>query len=312
MGFLSFSQQYRVRNLPVRSGVLELGNAMRWFGAPARKLIIIWSLGILAAAICFGALESTGSVDRPGLSLGGAFVGFIVTVVVLDRIWREERPKLDAEADDVDSDFLSEEVVKVFDFRRVSTSGTQTVDFSDYYRIKKHGDADEITFHYATTGELEPAVSLTHPQSYEWKEIDVTHTGGDHHVLVHEHTMTINLQDVAPGQVVPIITQLAYKNAFTNPDNEWLETHIDRPTGRLGILLILPSSWNFKSAEAQVEVGRSAWKSLHPPPAIFQQGTILYWSIDRPVISAKYQVKWRWNRNAPRRRGPRSPTDHRQ
>jgi hypothetical protein len=264
-------------------------NDMRGPTMQERRNTLIVLLGLTAAAVCFGLLESSGEIHEPRLSLGGSFVGFIVTVLVLHRIWPNERAT--TEPKETDSDFLYDEVVKVLDFRGASSGG---VILSDYYRVRRSGATDTISLHYATTGRIEDPVSITHPESAEWRETSVDHTGGDEHTLRHQYVFEVGLGELARGQATPVICQVTYRNAFLNTKEEWLETHVDVPTGRLGMIIIASSERRVQDAIAEVRIGRSPWRTVPLDPAVLQKGTMIYWSVDRPIRSAKYQVKWRW------------------
>lgn len=255
-----------------------------------RRNTLIVLLGLAAAAVCFGLLESSGQIQEPRLRLGGSFVGFIVTVLVLHRIWPTERTA--SEAKEPDSDYVYDEVVKVLDFRGTGVAGVM---LTDYYRVRRYGAADSVIFHYATTGRIEDPVCITHPESAHWRETAVDHTGGNEHILRHQYRFEVSLGELAQGQVAPIICQVTYRNAFLNTDEEWLETHVDVPTGRLGMIVLTPPERRVHGAEAEVRIGRSSWISVAQDPAILQKGTMIYWSIDDPIRSARYQLKWRWH-----------------
>jgi hypothetical protein len=135
---------------------------------------------------------------------------------------------------------------------------------------------------------------VTHPESSAWREVSVTHTGGDGQVLKHEYELEVDLGELARGQVTPVISQLVYRGAFQGREGEWLETHVDHPTGRLGMIVIASDTNRIRSADAQMQLGRARWTTLQAEPAVLQRGTIVYWSIDRPVRGARYQIKWAW------------------
>jgi hypothetical protein len=264
--------------------------------APAQRVTILCALGLVVAGVCFGLLQSSGEVKQPALSLGGAFVGFLITVTTLNRFWQQEESQVEADAKRSDSDFLYEQIVKLLDFRSANvTPGTQTVMLNDYYRIRRLGKASVVAFHYATTGRIEPeGQSVTHPETAAWSEGKVTHLGGDGKKLKHEYTMKIDLREVAENQAVPVVSQIAYRDAFTGAKSEWLETHIEYPTARLGMLIIFPADRRCLTAVAEVQIGRNDWRLLPEHPLIFQQDTVIYWSIDNPTLSARYMVKWDW------------------
>lgn len=269
------------------------------FSRPERKIILLVLLSLMTAAVCFGGLESSGLVEEPAVTIGGAFVGFLMTFLAVNRAWRDDSLRLDTDERNDGSDFACDEVLKLWDFRNLSgkRDGNVAV-LDDYCQIKKLGDVQDVRFHYATSGDILEPTCLTHPETSHWDKFpEPSHSGGNHHKLCNEYRLTVDLGELADGQSVPLITQLRYQNAFDPTSSEqWLETHIDRPTGRLGVMIVLPESMRCGRASAEEQVGRSEWAVLPQKPAVLQNGTVIYWSFDNPKLSARYQIKWTWTK----------------
>jgi hypothetical protein len=262
---------------------------------PERKVTLLAVLGLAAAGVCFGLLQSSGQVTQPTVSLGGAFVGFVVTVVVLNKVWGDETPRADQEAQRVDSDFIYDEVVKVFDFRGSDGAGPQKVTVDEHYRIQKRSESgDFLVLHYATTGHIDAARSVTHPESYDWQEKSVEGLGGEGHQLQHCYEVKLDLRQVAVNQTVRFSSQIIYLDGFTGADGDWLETIIDYPTRRLTWVVVFPDGKKCRSAVAKERVGRGDWRELRQAPELLHDGSVLYWAIDSPVLSTRYEVAWKW------------------
>ncbi|MDT0187845.1 hypothetical protein Q9S36_47435 [Microbacterium sp. ARD31] len=259
------------------------------------KVLLIWVLALLAAVVCFGLLESSGVIDNGVVQLGGAFAGFIATLYVLNRVWGED--DLEARATSIGSPFLYDEVVKALDLRNGPPDAPdQLVPLTDYYRVKKLGQKSELTMHYATTSEMSWHGSSTHPAA-KWEERpQVSHTGIDGQVLRNEYLVTVNLGELARGEATPVINNVTYLNAFKGVDSEWLETHMEKPTGRLTMLILAPSDWEFVSATGHKRIERDDPELSDQQPAVISDGSVVYWSVHEPQQSVRYGLRWTWRR----------------
>lgn len=260
----------------------------------AGRVVVIWLLSLLAAVVCFGFLHSSGVVDNGVVQVGGAFAGFLVTVLTLDRVWGPDA--LQAEAQRAGSDFTYEEVLKALDLRRASpTADEQLAPLTDYYRVRRLGAARELHLHYATTADgITWQGSATHPTSATWRPVSVSHVGPDRQQLRHEYEVDLSLGDLAPGQVTPVITNVVYRNAFRRSDGEWFETHLEQPTGRLTMIMLAPDDMRVTAATAGLSVGLGQLRTTPEEPAVLQDGSVVYWATDDPVLGARYALRWTW------------------
>lgn len=268
---------------------------MNFIQSKPGKVLLIWLLALMAAVVCFGILESSGVIDNGVVQLGGAFAGFIATLYVLNRVWGED--DLEARATSVGSPFLYEEVVKALDLRDAPPDAPeQVVSLTDYYRVKKLGHKSELTMHYATTSEMRWQGSSTHPAARWDERPQVSHTGIDGQVLRKEYSVTVHLGELARGEATPVINNVTYLNAFKDVESEWLETHMEKPTGRLTMLILAPSGWEFVSANGQRRIERDEPENSEQQPAIISEGSVVYWSVHEPQQSVRYGLNWTWRR----------------
>ncbi len=266
------------------------------------KVMLICLLSLLAAVVCFGLLESSGVVDNGAVQLGGAFAGFIVTLYVLNRVWGQE-DDLEQRAVSAGSAFVYEEVVKALDLRQASPSNDeQLAPLTDYYRVKRLGESSELQMHYATTSDgIDWQGSATHPASAQWdlvgtsEQQTVSHSGFRGQVLKREYLMSLNLGEIAKGESTSIINNILYKNAFKGQDSEWLETHLEKPTGRLTMIILAPEDMQIVSALGGRKVERDPFEPISEKPAVLREGSVIYWSISQPQQSVRYALQWNWS-----------------
>jgi hypothetical protein len=102
--------------------------------------------------------------------------------------------------------------------------------------------------------------------------------------------------ELAGGQSQPIIFNLTYRNAFKNSEKEWLETHLEHPTGRLTMIILAPDDMQFTVATGMKSVARGDASPTATQPSIFQDGSVLYWSIENPsALGDRYALSWTWS-----------------
>jgi len=259
-----------------------------------RKIATLVVSGLLAAIICFGLLESSGDIDNPGYKFGGAFAGFLITLVALNRFWGPD--SFEDQVARSGTDIAYEEIVKVLDLRQAPPGvKVQQVRLCDYRRVAKAKRERALRLHYATTGdEIAFEGSATHPLTADWHTGPVTHLGPDGEQLKRQYDLTIPLADVAAGEIVPIAIEVTYVNAFKGAEREWLETHIDEPTHRLIMIVLMPNTMAATKAEILIrKEGRKEPPRL-PDPRVMLDGSLIYWSIDKPLPEARYALSWRW------------------
>jgi hypothetical protein len=258
------------------------------------KILFMTTLSLIVAVILFGAMDSSGVVDSGGVKLGGAFAGFIVTLAWLNRIWGPD--DLMQQAEKAGTQIVYEEVLKTLDLRRAPPSADeQRARLNDYYRVIRTGGNRDFHMHYGTTGkEIVFDGSATHPSTSSWTPQPVDHETPHGEKLKKQYDLEVALTDVATGQPVPVSAQVTYVNGFKKPDGEWLETHVDEPTGRLSMLVLMPDNMQAVRAEPRVvKEGRNKPPNI-PEPIIMHDGSVVYWSVDAPVQEARYALYWRW------------------
>jgi hypothetical protein len=261
------------------------------------KTGVITLLSLTAAVVCFGLLSSSGVIENGVVKLGGAFAGFIVTVFALNKVWGTDE-RLDAQAEKENKPFVFEEVVKALDLRKASPyNHDQFAPLTDYYLARRVIEQHELEMKYATTSDgINWEGSSTHPASARWLPLKhPSHTGAEGQVLKHEYQVKLDLGELAIGESTPIINNIVYLNAFKNTDKEWLETHIDKPTGRLTMFVLAPEDMQITSASGGKSIGRDELEPI-TEPAVMQKGSLLYWSIEGPLLGARYAISWTWSR----------------
>jgi hypothetical protein len=260
------------------------------------KTTLIWLLSLLAAVVCFGFLRSSGVVDNGVVQLGGAFAGFVVSLFALNKIWGKE-DSLEVQAVRAGSEFTYEEVVKALDLRRASpTSALQKASLTDYYRVRRLGNAEILHMHYSTTSDgIEFKGSATHP-SAKWKPGVDVHGGPDGELLKRAYDLDIDLGELAKGETIPVINNLVYQNAFKHLDREWFETHVEHPTGHLSMIMLCADDMRITDASGGRSIGRDPVDPTPVQPTVIQDGSVIYWSIEGPLVGARYALSWTWSR----------------
>lgn len=270
---------------------------MRGLQSKPAKTAIIAILSLIAAVVCFGLLRSSGVVNNGYVELGGAFVGFVVSVVLLNRVWGKEETTED-EAGRVGADFLFEEVVKILDLRKARLQDeTQLAPLTDYYRVRRLGTASTVESQYGATTAVSFVESPTHPSAkWRWKKPD--HPGPRGEELKEQFTLTVDLEELGKGEVTPIVHNLMYTNAFKSPDGEWLETHLEYPTRHLTMVVLAPDGMRITGATGGQSLARGRVNPTPEQPTIIQDRSVIYWSIEGPVVSTRYALSWEWAERA--------------
>jgi hypothetical protein len=259
-----------------------------------RKIATLVVSGLLAAIICFGLLESSGAIENAGYKFGGAFAGFLITLVLLNRFWGPD--SFEDQVAKSGAEIAFEEIVKVLDLRRAPPGmNAQRVRLCDYRRVAKAKKERDLHLHYATTGDgIAFEGSATHPLTADWRTGQITHHGPDGEQLKRQYDLNIPLADVATGEVVPIAIEVTYVDAFKGAEREWLETHIDEPTHRLIMIVLMPDTMAATKAEIMIrKEGRKEPPRL-PEPRVMLNGSVVYWSIDKPLPETRYALSWHW------------------
>lgn len=258
------------------------------------RAVTISLISLFAATICFGLLGATGAFENETLKLGGSFVGFIVTLYSLNRIWKVDG--LDEDAKRTASPAVITEVLKLLDFRdSPSDAPGARCKLSDYYEVKKTATHEKLRFHYATTGRIKFLGSPTHPGSADWSKSAHVHSGANDENFPEQYNLHIDLSSVAPGERVPVINQIEYLDAFTGSDGDAFETHLDYPTGRLTMILLMPPGMRCTQAVGVRQIGLGEHVPLSDSkPIVVGDGSAAYWTVCDPIQGAKYAIKWQW------------------
>jgi hypothetical protein len=113
-------------------------------------------------------------------------------------------------------------------------------------------------------------------------------------VLTPEYTLDVNLGELAKGEVTPIINSVVYVNAFKNSEKEWLETHLEHPTGRLTMIVLAPDDMRIIDATGAKSIARGPTDATATQHTVIQDGSVIYWSIESPLLGARYALSWTW------------------
>ncbi len=259
-----------------------------------RKIATIVLAGLLSAIVCFGLLQSTGAIENPGYTFGGAFAGFVITLILLNRFWGPDL--FEDQVERSGAEIVFEEIVKVLDLRYAPPGlNPQRARLCDSRRVMKTTREGDFHLHYGTTGDgITFEGSATHPLTADWKPAAVTHPGPDGQQLKRQYDLTIPLADVATGEVVPIAIEATYINAFQGVEQEWLETHIDEPTRRLEMIVLMPESMVVTRAAIMIRKEGRREPPRFPEPRVMLNGSMIYWNIDQPLPETRYALNWHW------------------
>jgi hypothetical protein len=187
-----------------------------------------------------------------------------------------------------------DEQLKLLDLRGAPpTDQPQRAPLSDYYRVRRTAENAHLTLNYATSGSVKFIGSTTHPQLATWTPQPGEHESVSGTNFPKKYELDVDLSGAREGDSVDVVTQVEYSDAFTKPE-ETLETHLDYPTGRLTMMVLMPDSVRCTAATGFAKAGRGRPKPRSPGPVVMRDGSIVYWSIDRPEHMAGYLVRWEW------------------
>ncbi len=269
-----------------------------------RKVIIVGTLSLIAAIVSYGLLKSTGTFENQAWSLGGAIVGFLASVYVLNMVYGKRAAGI-PEQEIKGSDFLSEETVKILDLReRIQVSPEEKltqpksrVVLIDQHQLRKLSDVKEIDFHCATTGYGIEGECLSFPGDYEWKDHTncSCHPGQDAH-LRKQYEIRINISKIQKNATFEVRNMLTFINAYQGEDKEWFHTHADFPTRSITIIVLFSKDKPCKKIKSLVQYSsRKPFKELnHASLTRARNGEVVYFNIKEPVKGAAYQLEWEW------------------
>ena len=280
------------------------------FQIKERKTIIIAILSLLVAVMTFGVLGSTGTFKNSVYDLGGSIVGFIVTAVLLNKIYGTDAGEIPAH-ELKGRPFSSEETVKILDMRiqkPVPQTGPEKaprnrVVLIDHYKLRKLGNEADVVFKYATLGYGMDGSCISHYLNQKWVETtaDSVVLGDDKH-LKKRYEIRLNVRDVAKGEIVYVHNAVTYLSAFDGKEKEWFHTHVNFPTKSISIILLFPEEVRCKSIKGFEEIGKSERHEVLDKekgiPIIVDEGKLVYWRIPNPLFGAEYQLEWEWQNTA--------------
>jgi hypothetical protein len=270
----------------------------RWGDTPERAVVLIGVLALIVAVVCFGLLQSTGTYSNAGWSLGGSIVGFAASAWVLYRIYKGTTSEGPISKSELKlADFWHPEIAKVWDFRSdvKDALGRGIASLTDYYRVTKESDEDTIVFHYATSGELRTAESLSHPMAEKKEKLQPEAAPAGEAHFTQEIEIRVNLATLEKEGTTRVVNAIEYVGAFEGASHEWMETHIDRPTAHLTFVLLFSEARPCRGATGEMEIGREEPRRVQDSrPEVMHGGRVVYWSLEKPLTSAKYRLRWDW------------------
>jgi hypothetical protein len=126
--------------------------------------------------------------------------------------------------------------------------------------------------------------------------VKISHIGPDQQTFKKEYELVTGLGDLALGQETVVLHRLQYRNAFKGKDREWLETHLENPTGRLTMIILMPNDLMATSATGLSSIARSEPRRTPVQPVVLHQGSLVYWAIGGPQLGARYALEWKWSK----------------
>ncbi|MET7934479.1 hypothetical protein [Streptomyces sp. NPDC005322] len=215
--------------------------------------------------------------------------------------WRRRRlPDYDSPLrfGDIDEarSFSVQDLVKVVNLQNSPSLDPQNPGsalLSDAYLVQRESEGGTgLVSIYSTRGQLS-ASSASHPHQYESGDYDSTH-------MVTNQAVGVPLSGLAQGVPSPVINRVAFIGAYDGVTDEFFETHIERPTKSLTIILIFTQRYRCTEAFGSVQTGaRSRVEPARVKPMILDDGRIVYWHVtpvktDWLPIHARYRVRWKW------------------
>lgn len=263
-----------------------------WLSQAGRRTVAISAISLTAAIVCFGFFEATGIYNSGPVQLGGAFAGFLLTLITLSRVWS---PEVTVQQPESPPTPPIQEVLKLLDLRD-SPKGTRGSigKLSDFYDVTRTSKFLKLECHYSTSGSVKFLRSPTHPHSAHPVPTRVTHTGTDGRTFKEALEIEIDLTNVALGERVPVLSDLEYRNAFTGEDGDILETHIAHQTAHLTMIILMPRDMLSTSAVGTLQLGLDDSEPVTGlSPVLLGDGSAIYWSVTEPA-EGRYALHWNW------------------
>lgn len=192
--------------------------------------------------------------------------------------------------------FVVQDLVKVLNLQGSpgrAQRGPGSATLSDAYLVQKESDSGNgLVSIYSTRGELSVS-SVSHPQDHESGEYESTH-------MATNKAVAVPLTGLSQGSTSQVINRVLFTGAYDGETEEFFETHIERPTRSLTIILILARGYRCTDAFGTMQVGgRSRVEPTAEKPVILDDGCLVYWRL-APVkaawlpIHARYRLRWKW------------------
>ncbi|MFS2294968.1 MAG: hypothetical protein FWJ90_20110 [Actinomadura sp.] len=195
--------------------------------------------------------------------------------------------------------------MKILDLRRSpGTPGTAVL--TDAYLVRRQTDGGNgLISIYGTNGTLEGRC-LTHPgAAHEFGPIESRH-------MAVNCAIGVDLAALAPGSVMRVVNEVTYTGAYDRVPVEQFETHVDRPTRMLTIILLLRDGHPSVDVAGYVQVGRRHERRSDggSGPLLIGDGTVAYWRLvpekgEWLPPEARFMIEWRWRPASVERTPPR-------
>ncbi|MFD9390310.1 hypothetical protein ACFWBB_06120 [Streptomyces sp. NPDC060000] len=229
-----------------------------------------------------------------------------IAAALLQRSWSQSRTRMprheSIEFRDVHESaaFSVQDVVKILD---LSESGTGdpthpgTAVLSDSYLIRRESDSGNgMVFRYASSGVLDGRCT-SHTDNHVVTNYDSTHRPAC-------KVIAILLDHLAVRSATRITNEMTFRGAFDGADGEDFETHIERPTRSLTVIVIFPQEKPCRSVSGTVRIGErgpDTETNRSNGPLFVDNGRLLYWRVLPKTgswlpIGTTYRLQWTWPR----------------
>ncbi|MFF0449011.1 hypothetical protein ACFYT4_21820 [Streptomyces sp. NPDC004609] len=213
--------------------------------------------------------------------------------------WRRRRlPDIDSPLryGDVDEgkSFIVQDLVKIVNLQGSPSRDPQSPGsalLTDAYLIQRESDEGSgLVSIYSTRGQLS-ASSTSHP--YESGEYDSTH-------MAVNQAVAVPLSGLPQGVTCRVVNRVAFSGAYDGEAEDDFETHIERPTKSLTVILIFAQGYRCTEVFGFVQTGgRSRVEPSRDKPAVLDDGRVVYWHVvpvktDWLPIHARYRIRWKW------------------
>jgi hypothetical protein len=194
-----------------------------------------------------------------------------------------------------DGSFSVQDVVKILCLDAESTAnGRSTAQYHDSYLLQRESkEGNGMVFRYGSSGGLSGGC-MSHADR------QVTSTYNSEHYPT-SLAITVTMDQLAVGSRARVTNQLTFIGAFDRSGEEDFETHIERPTKSLAMIVKFSPARRCKLATGWFQVGERGQREdlRESGPVITEDGLLLYWRItpkdrDWLPIGARYQVIWTW------------------